>query len=135
MVNIKKGVIFIIIIAVLVILSIFIIKDITSNYKHYDIVIIHYEPGTLNIIKKIKIESKENIEQIDKYVKELKPLQDSEKVNLMLLDEIVIKYNEFITISMQLGQKEYCNYSDTERNIHYMSKMPTGLYEWVEGKI
>lgn len=53
----------------------------------------------------------------------------------MLPREIVIKYNDDITIGIQLGEKGYCHYINTKENISELSKMPKGLYEWVEEKL
>ena len=97
--------------------------------------IIQYEPGRDVILKEISIDSKEDIEILSGYVRKVKKLSPNEIVNLDLLREIVIEYNEYITIGVQLGEEEYCYYTNTKENISTLSKMPKGLYEWVEEKI
>ena len=46
----------------------------------------------------------------------------------MILREVTVVYNN-TCINMQLEQKDYCSYENTENGIIYTSKMPEGLYE------
>ena len=62
-----------------------------------------YEAGTDTLIKEVSVESKEEIKELSKYVLKLKPLEEHEMVKLALLKEIEIKYNDSISICVQLG--------------------------------
>ena len=86
-------------------------------------------------IKKLNIDSPNDIKQLSGYVTKLKSLSAAEDVGLVLAHEIEIAYNDSILIKIQLSQKKYCIYINKDKNISYLSKMPNGLYEWVEEKI
>ena len=110
-------------------------KTNSLNQSSNNINIIQYKAGTSFELKNINIENDHDIKELSKYVEKLKPLTASEMVKLALLKEIEIKYNDYITIEIQLEQKSYCYYTNTKENISSLSKIPKGLYEWVEKKI
>ena len=131
----KKNRLIIISIIVIVILVITIktknkLNDISDN-----IVVIQYEVGTDIQLKKINIISDEDKKELSKYVRKLKPLKNNHMVNLALAREIEIEYTDSIYVGIQLEEKQYCYYINKEKNISSLSKMPKGLYEWIEEKI
>ncbi|MBE6150787.1 MAG: hypothetical protein E7162_03090 [Firmicutes bacterium] len=95
----------------------------------------HYEAGTDTLIKEVKVSSKEEIKELSKYVSKLKPLSEHEMVNLALLKEIEIKYNDSISIGVQLGEDSYCYYTNKDENISSLSKMPKGLVDWIKDNL
>ena len=98
------------------------------------IVIIKYKLGTSDEIKRIQINSEKEIEKFNKYIKELKPLSDEEKTKTAYIQEILIKYNDSETIATQLNSR-HCLYTNSEKNIQYMSNMSTEFSNWIEEKI
>ena len=139
-----KKIIFLIVIVILVlILGVGILlknnssknKTNSLNQSSNNISIIQYKAGTPFELKNINIENDNDIKELSKYVEKLKPLTSSEMVDLALLKEIEIKYNDYITIGIQLEEKSYCYYTNTKENISSLSKIPKGLYEWVEKKL
>lgn len=126
-------VLILIIIVIVLIFCIFLIKN--NNSKN--IIITQYEAGTDTELKRIVINSnsENDINKLNGYIEELAPLTNSEMVDLALLKEIEIKYTNSISIGIQLGEKNYCYYINKEKNISSLSKLPKGLYEWVENKL
>ena len=100
-----------------------------------NITIIRYKLGTDKVIKKIKITSMEDKEKLEKWAKKLNPLTPKEMVDLALANEVEIKYGDYITIGIQLSEKDYCYYTNHDRNISELSKMPKGLSNWLEEKL
>lgn len=126
-------VLILIIIVIVLIFCIFLIKN--NNSKN--VIITQYEAGTDTELKRIVINSnsENDINKLNGYIEELAPLTNSEMVDLTLLNEIEIKYTNSISIRIQLGEKDYCYYINKEKNISSLSKLPNGLYEWVENKL
>lgn len=132
----KKKNVFLILIAIFILIIVgILLKNNNSNKSSDNISITQYETGTFSKLKNINIENDNDKKKLSKYVEKLKPLATSEMVSLALANEIEIKYNDYITIGIQLGEKSYCYYTNTKENIDGLSKMPKGLYEWVEEKI
>jgi hypothetical protein len=135
----KKKVFIILIVILILIISGVILKNSSStnkmNSSNNNISIIKYKAGTSFKLKKININNDEDIKELSKYVEELKPLSATEMVDLAIMKEIDIQYNDYITISIQLDEESYCYYTNTEENISSLSKMPQGLYKWVKEKI
>ena len=131
----KKNRLIIISIIVIVILVITIKTKNKFNDISDNIVVIQYEVGTDIQLKKINIISDEDKKELSKYVRKLKPLKNNHMVNLALAREIEIEYTDSIYVGIQLEEKQYCYYIDKEKNISSLSKMPKGLYEWIEEKI
>lgn len=94
-----------------------------------------YKPGSDELVKELKIYSKEKIEDLSRYVYKLKPLEEHEMVNLALLQEIDIVYNDSISIGVQLEVNGYCYYTNLDENISSLSKMPNGLVDWVKDNL
>ena len=90
-----------------------------------------YDAGTDTLIKEVKVNSKEEIKELSNYVSRLKPLSEHEMVNLALIKEIEIKYNDSISIGVQLGNDRYCYYTNKDENISSLSRMPKGLINWI----
>lgn len=99
------------------------------------IVITQYEAGSSTQLKIIDVFAFRDIEWASIYIKKLSPLKADEMVNLELLQEIVIEYGDSISVGIQLGETQYCYYTNKEKNISSLSKMPNGLYEWVVEKL
>lgn len=112
-------------------------KNKTNNLNQYynNISITQYKAGTQIKLKTINIDNDNDIKELSKFVEQLKPLTDNEMVDLALLQEIKIQYNDDIIIGIQLGEKSYCDYINTKEKISSLSKIPEGLYEWIEEKI
>lgn len=126
----NKNIVLILIAALILIISVILLIIFTTNKSSINIK--QYETGSIFYFKNININN-DNV--IKKYVKQLKPLSDSEMVDLMLLKDIEIEYNDDLTIIIQLEEKNYCYYINKKENISSLSKMPKGLYEWVKEKI
>lgn len=90
-----------------------------------------YEYGTNNLIKETTVESKEELEKYAKYIKEIKPLTAEEMVDLAILNQYEIIYED-ITIRIQFGVKNYCFFTDSKEKVSSLSKMPEGLLELVQ---
>lgn len=138
----KKAIFFISLSVLLIILDIFLIfgnKDkkeqkkekTNSNY----ITIKQYKLGTDEIIKEIKIINKDDIKVLNTLKKDLKPLEDYERVNLALAQEINIVYDENISVGITLSEKGYCYYINKKKKISSLSHMPKGLYEFIVKKL
>lgn len=122
-----------IIIVIICFILIFLLLTMNNSIDHpHNVTITQYEQGKDIQLKKIDIDSNDDINELSKYVKELKPVNG---IALILAQEIEIKYNSFISINIQLGQKSHCYYRDKGKNISSLAVMPDGLYKWVEQKI
>ena len=138
----KKRNKFLIIVGVIMLLTIICVafKYINSkndflNYTSNNTVIMQYKPGTESLVNKINIQEEDDITELKEYIKKIKPLNDSNMVQLALLNEIEIQYNDYVSIYIQLGERDYCYYINSKENISSLAMMPKGLYEWVENKI
>ena len=107
--------------------------DISSLPK--EVIVKQYEAGTDNLIKEVKINDVEKIKELSNYVSKLKPLEEHEMVNLALLQEIDIIYNDSISIGFQLDNEWYCYYKNTDENISSLSHMPKGLLDWAKDNL
>ncbi len=125
----------ILIIGAIVAVLIFNHKSKTANIDTEKIEITIYENNGISEKSKIEITSKEEIKEFTDYISKLKPLSSKEMVDLELINDIKIKYNDDITVSMQLGEKEYCYYKNKATNTSSLSKIPNGLYELVTKKL
>lgn len=111
-----------------------IIDNIFNDYPE-EVTIDKYDDGGFEIVGTFTIDSKNEIKKITRFVNKLKPLEDEEMVNLAIIRQIEIHYSDSITVGIQLGEKDYCFYTNENENISSLSHMPTGLYEWVERKV
>ena len=92
--------------------------------------IIQYEIGTFNQIKKVNLNSSDDIEKMETFVQELK-LLSGEDANITLSNEIAVAYGDDIHIVLSSKNKDYCYYENTEENIDSVARTPDGLFEWV----
>lgn len=107
-----------------------------DNYiKSDEVLITEYKFGTDTIIKQLSVNSKKDINKLTKNISKLKLLKDKKKVNSSLASEVVIKYNDSITVEIQLSERKYCNYINKKKNISGISKLPDELYDYVADKL
>lgn len=99
------------------------------------VVINKYQQGQDTLIKTVTIDSEKDIQELSKYVDEIKSLEGNEIVSLALAKEIEVLYNDSITIHIQTGQENYCLYINKDEDIASLAHMPDGLYEWVQDKL
>ena len=124
-----------IIIIICIIFTVFLVIRNKSLNISGDIVITKYSLRTDKPKKKVAITSKEDINELEKYVEQLEPLSGMEMVKLMLAKEVEVKYYDSISIGIQLGEKRYCYYINKDENISSLARIPDGLYECIEEKI
>ena len=117
------------------IVGLFIIGLKKEENKLAKVNIVRYEYDTNDIAKKVKIDNKKDIKMIEDIIKDLKPLSGDEMVKLALMQDIVIEYNNNITIGIQEGIKGYCYYTNKDKNISGLARMPKGLYNWTINKL
>ena len=92
--------------------------------------IIQYEVGGEKVVNKKIITDQEIIKKIGDYINDMKPLSESEMVDLVIPREIVITYND-IAINIAKQEKTHCNYANSTKKIDSLAKLPYGLYELV----
>ena len=98
-------------------------------------VINEYKIGSDIKIKELVVDSNKDITTLTKYVSKIKPLKKKEMVNLALAKEVEIKFNESISFYIQLSEKKYCYYTNIDKDISSLAKMPDGLYDWLVDKL
>ena len=98
-------------------------------------VINEYKIGSDIKIKELVVDSNKDITTLTKYVSKIKPLKKKEMVNLALAKEVEIKFNESISFYIQLSEKKYCYYTNKDKDISSLAKMPDGLYDWLVDKL
>ena len=98
-------------------------------------VITEYKIGSDIKIKELVVDSNKDITTLTKYVSKIKPLKKKEMVNLALAKEVEIKFNESISFYIQLSEKKYCYYTNKDKDISSLAKMPDGLYDWLVDKL
>ena len=131
----KKNVIIISIITILLVVSILLLLNPSKNNPSHKVTITQYKLGTDKVIKTITIDKERDIKELEKYIKNLKPLSQEEYVSLSLAQEIDIEYDNNIIVAIQLDIKSHCYYINESKNISSLSHMPKGLYNWVKDKI
>lgn len=131
----KKNIIIISIVAIILIISTLLILNPFKSNSPHKVTITQYKIGTDKVIKTITIDKESDIEELEKYIKNLKPLEPYEYVDLALAQEIDIQYDDNITIGIQLAINSHCYYIDKDKNISSLSHMPKGLYNWIKDKI
>ena len=102
---------------------------IKKNMSFNNIIITKYELGTDTKRNSIELTNARDIKKVEEFIKKLKPINNKQ---LAIAQEIEIKCGEFISIGIQLEERQYCYYEDKSQNISSISKMPDGLYEWIE---
>ena len=105
---------------------------IKKNASFNNIIITKYEIGTDIKRDSVELTNDRDIKEMDEFIKNLKPLNNKQ---LAIAQEIEIKCGDFISIGIQLEERQYCYYEDKSKNISSISKMPNGLYEWLEEQI
>ena len=99
-------------------------------------VMIENNISNLDVNLKTKyISAEEDIRKIDEFVNELKPLSDDEMINIVVTEDIVIKYKDKVTIILLEGRKGICAYTLANSEQTHLSYMPEGMYEWVIEKL
>lgn len=98
-------------------------------------VITEYKIGSDIKIKELVVDSNKDITTLTKYVSKIKPLKKKEMVNLALAKEVEIKFNESISFYIQLSEKKYCYYTNKDKDISSLAKMPDGFYDWLVDKL
>jgi Cft2 family RNA processing exonuclease len=131
----KKNIIIISIVAIILIISTLLILNPFKSNSPHKVTITQYKIGKNEVIKTITIDKESDIEELEKYIKDLKPLEPHEYVDLALAQQIVIQYDDNIEIGIQLEMKGYCYYINKDENISSLSHMPKGLYNWIKDKI
>lgn len=88
------------------------------------------------IREKIEVTSDEDLNILDTWIDLLNDDWIDENLkNINIKKDIVIKYNNFIEIYIQLDQEEYCYYINKEKNILSVFEMYEDQYAWIENKI
>ena len=106
------------------------------DYKVLSPVIYQYEPGTYNEITHVDIASEEDKVKLTSYIKQLKQLSKEEMVDLALYNEIVIKYDDNITVYLTLDPFDYCAFDNVKQGLsNRLSKIPDGLRLFVKDKL
>lgn len=84
----------------------------------------------------IEVTSEEDLNFLNIWIDLLKDdWIDEDLKNINIKKDIVIKYNNFIEIYIQLDQEEYCYYINKEKNISSVFEMYEDQYAWIENKI
>ena len=116
---------------ILVILVLLIICFSGCSINKDKIKITKYEKGTIDVIKEKEINSKKDIKEFKKYIENMKVLDSEEMIDLALLNEIKIIYNNNIEIYIDLDSKEYCYYRNTDDKIYSLAHLPNGMINLV----
>lgn len=98
-------------------------------------IITEYKIGSDAKIKELVVDSDKDITTLTKYISKIKPLRKKEMVNLALAKEVEIQFNESISVYIQLSEKHYCYYTNTDKDISSLAKMPDGFYDWLVDKL
>ena len=98
-------------------------------------IITEYKIGSDTKIKELVVDSNKDITSLTKYVSKIKDLKKKDRVNLSLAKEVDVKFNDSISIYIQLSEKNYCYYTNKDKNISSLAKMPDGLYDWLVDKL
>ena len=98
-------------------------------------IITEYKIGSDTKIKELVVDSNKDITSLTKYVSKIKALKKKDRVNLSLAKEVDVKFNDSISIYIQLSEKNYCYYTNKDKNISSLAKMPDGLYDWLVDKL
>lgn len=98
-------------------------------------VITEYKIGSDTKIKELVVDSNKDITSLTKYVSKIKTLKKKDRDNLSLAKEVGVKFNDSISIYIQLSEKNYCYYTNKDKDISSLAKMPDGLYDWLVDKL
>ena len=132
----KKIIVISTIFIVFIVLCVFLfLNTFSSISRPRNVAITYYVVGDNTQLESVQIDSKEDMKMLFQYVKNIKPLSENEIVELALSTNIDIRYNDFISIGVQVEEKEYCYYTNTKTNESFLAKMPFGFYDWVMSKV
>lgn len=106
-----------------------------SIIKTDEAIITEYKIGSDTKIKELVVDSTKDITTLTKYISKIKPLKEKEMVNLALAKEVEIQFNESISVYIQLSEKNYCYYTNKDKDISSLAKMPDGFYDWIVNKL
>ena len=106
-------------------------KEKSKEELENEIKIVLYKVGTEEIIKEIKINDDDGINVLNEYLSKIEPLKPEEQVDLALAQEISIIYNDNVSVGIQKEEKDYCYYINKENNVSSLSKIPSGMYDYV----
>lgn len=108
--------------------------NLSMNQEKNEITITKYNPKSGIVIKKVIIDSEEEIIELEEYSSLLNPVSDFQMVDLAILREVEVEYNGAV-IRIQLNEKSYCYYTNKAKGISSICRIPEGLFEWVEDKL
>ena len=106
-----------------------------NNISTEEAVITEYKIGSDTKIKELVVDSNKDITSLTKYVSKIKTLKKKDRDNLSLAKEVGVKFNDSISIYIQLSEKNYCYYTNKDKDISSLAKMPDGLYDWLVDKL
>lgn len=106
-----------------------------NNISTDEAVITEYKIGSDTKIKELVVDSNKDITSLTKYVSKIKTLKKKDRDNLSLAKEVGVKFNDSISIYIQLSEKNYCYYTNKDKDISSLAKMPDGLYDWLVDKL
>ena len=92
--------------------------------------IIKYENG-FTIEKEIEITSQPELKKIQNEIEKVNLVTEKESVQLDIIRNIEIQYNDSIIIGIQEGEKVYCWYQNKEKNISRLAYLPDELYDFI----
>lgn len=125
----KKYKLVMIVVLILIVIGIIAIFTFNQEKSSLKIEIIKYNNTGLGITNKIKVTSKKDKKKIQESIEEIKLVPEREMVDLSIMRQIEINYNDTVTIGIQEGQEYYCWYED--KNKSGLAYLPTKLYERV----
>ena len=96
--------------------------------------IIKYENG-FTIEKEIEITSQPELKKIQNEIEKVNLVTEKESVQLDIIRNIEIQYNDSIIIGIQEEEKVYCWYQDKEKNISRLAYLSDELYDFVIKKL
>lgn len=94
-----------------------------------------YEANGKEEIKNIKVESEEDINKCKEFYEKIKPLDSNEMVDLEIIEDIRINFNDSTYVYIEFGEQNYCYLINKVDNTKSLSKMPEGLYDWAINKV
>lgn len=123
----------IIIVSVVVVLLLCLFVPSLISYFSYDnlpkeVIVYEYDFNNDQDVKEIIITDEKEIKSLSRYVKRLDSARNVD-IWLALLEDVKIKYNDSITIGIQIGEEGYCYYTNNGES--KLVRMPSGLYKWV----
>lgn len=125
----KKYKLVMIVVLILIVIGIIAIFTFNQEKSSLKIEIIKYNNTGLGITNKIKVTSKKDQKKIQESIEEIKLVPEREMVDLSIMRQIEINYNDIVIIGIQEGQEYYCWYEDTNKS--GLAYLPTELYEIV----